>query len=107
MLTEPPQPTEDCPHQFGYFKIGDAKNCSGFRNCVNGVAYDFTCPDGLAFSSESYRCEWPDESKDCDAEGQLHELHSKKLKIKKLVDSNINENLLYYILVGILFYNFI
>ncbi|CAG9575659.1 unnamed protein product [Danaus chrysippus] len=68
---QPAQPTEDCPHQFGYFKIGDAKNCSGFRNCVNGVAYDFTCPEGLAFSSETYRCEWPDESKDCDAEAFL------------------------------------
>ncbi|KAG6447549.1 hypothetical protein O3G_MSEX005078 [Manduca sexta] len=65
---QPPQPTADCPHQFGYFKIGDARNCSGFRTCVNGVGYDFVCPDGLAFSSETYRCEWPDEVADCDAE---------------------------------------
>lgn len=68
---QPAQPTELCPHQFGYYKLGDAKNCSYFRNCVNGVGYDFTCPDGLAFSSESYRCEWPDEVADCDAEAFL------------------------------------
>ncbi|XP_048006056.1 protein obstructor-E-like [Leguminivora glycinivorella] len=68
---QPAQPTEDCPHQFGYFKLGDARNCSAFRNCVNGVGYDFTCPEGLAFSSESYRCEWPDEVADCDAEAFL------------------------------------
>lgn len=68
---QPPQPTELCPHQFGYFKLGDARNCSGFRNCVNGVGYDFVCPDGLAFNSETYRCEWPDEVADCDAEAFL------------------------------------
>ncbi|XP_013167121.1 PREDICTED: uncharacterized protein LOC106117381 isoform X1 [Papilio xuthus] len=68
---QPAQPTADCPHQFGYIKIGDAKNCSGFRNCVNGVGYDFTCPEGLAFSSDTYRCEWPDQVTDCDAEAFL------------------------------------
>lgn len=70
LLAEPAQPTDDCPHQFGYFKLGDTRNCSGFRNCVNGIAFDFTCPEGLAFSSETYRCEWPDEVADCDAEGK-------------------------------------
>ncbi|XP_045455660.1 protein obstructor-E-like [Melitaea cinxia] len=68
---QPAQPTDACPHQFGYFKTGDARNCSGFRNCVNGVGYDFTCPEGLAFSSETYRCEWPDEVADCDVEAFL------------------------------------
>ncbi|CAK1599601.1 unnamed protein product [Parnassius mnemosyne] len=68
---QPPQPTADCPHQFGYFKLGDEKNCSFFRNCVNGVGYDFSCPEGLAFSSDVYRCEWPDQVADCDAEAFL------------------------------------
>ncbi|GBP77929.1 Protein obstructor-E [Eumeta japonica] len=68
---QPAQPTDECPHQFAYLKLGDAKNCSGFRSCVNGVAYDFVCPEGLAFSSESYRCEWPDQVQDCDAEAFL------------------------------------
>ncbi|XP_048482018.1 protein obstructor-E [Plutella xylostella] len=68
---QPPQPTADCPNQFGIFKTGDSRNCSGFRNCVNGVGHDFTCPEGLAFSSSSYRCEWPDEVEDCDAEAFL------------------------------------
>ncbi|CAH2100117.1 unnamed protein product [Euphydryas editha] len=68
---QPAQPTDACPHLYGYFKTGDARNCSGFRNCVNGVGYDFTCPEGLAFSSDTYRCEWPDEVADCDAEAFL------------------------------------
>ncbi|CAH1643585.1 unnamed protein product [Spodoptera littoralis] len=68
---QPAQPTEQCEHQFGYYKLGDTRNCSYFRNCVNGVGYDFQCPEGLAWSSSSYRCEWPDEVDDCDAEAFL------------------------------------
>ncbi|XP_045507827.1 chondroitin proteoglycan-2-like isoform X2 [Colias croceus] len=68
---QPAQPTDECPHQFGYFKIGDRSNCGKFKNCVNGVAYEFNCPEGLAFSSDTYRCEWPDLVSDCDAEAFL------------------------------------
>nr|XP_021198377.2 protein obstructor-E [Helicoverpa armigera] len=68
---QPAQPTEQCEHQFGYYKLGDSRNCSYFRNCVNGVGYDLKCPEGLAWSSASYRCEWPDEVEDCDAEAFL------------------------------------
>ncbi|KAJ8734666.1 hypothetical protein PYW08_013916 [Mythimna loreyi] len=68
---QPAQPTDQCEHQFGYYKLGDRSNCSYFRNCVSGVAYDFQCPEGLAWSSASYRCDWPDEVEDCDAEAFL------------------------------------
>ncbi|XP_047514778.1 protein obstructor-E-like [Pieris napi] len=68
---QPPQATADCPHQFGYFKSGDSKNCGTFKNCVNGVGYDFNCPEGLAFSSETYRCDWPDLVPECDVEAFL------------------------------------
>lgn len=37
-------------------------------NCVNGRGFTFDCPEGLAFSQETYRCEWPDMVSDCDAE---------------------------------------
>jgi uncharacterized Fe-S cluster protein YjdI len=66
-----PQATEDCPHQFGYFKIGSRSECGQFKNCVDGRAYVFDCPEGLAFSSDTYRCDWPDESPDCDAAAYL------------------------------------
>ncbi|CAB3237023.1 unnamed protein product [Arctia plantaginis] len=68
---QPPQPTDQCPNQFGYFRLGDQKNCSYFRTCVNGVGYDLNCPEGLAWSSQTYRCEWPDEVEDCDVEAFL------------------------------------
>ncbi|XP_015600134.1 protein obstructor-E [Cephus cinctus] len=68
---QPPQPTEDCPHQYGYFKIGDRQNCGQFMNCADGKGYIFDCPEGLAFNSETYRCDWPDQVPDCDAEAYL------------------------------------
>lgn len=40
-------------------------------NCVNGKSFMFDCPEGLAWSSDTYRCDWPDEVEDCDAEGRL------------------------------------
>lgn len=40
-------------------------------NCVHGKGFMFDCPEGLAWSSLTYRCEWPDESPDCDAEQYL------------------------------------
>ncbi|CAL7942130.1 unnamed protein product [Xylocopa violacea] len=68
---QPPQPTDDCPHQYGYFKVGDRENCGQFMNCVEGRGYLFDCPVGLAFNSESYRCDWPDQVSECDAEAFL------------------------------------
>ncbi|XP_015122353.1 protein obstructor-E [Diachasma alloeum] len=68
---QPPQPTEDCPHQYGYFKIGDRQNCGQFMNCADGKGYTFDCPEGLAFNPVSYRCDWPDQVPDCDAEAFL------------------------------------
>lgn len=37
-------------------------------SCVEGRAHIFHCPEGLAFNSESYRCDWPDQVPDCDVE---------------------------------------
>lgn len=62
------QATEECPHQFGYFRLGDDTDCGHFMNCADGRGYTFECPDGLAFNKETYRCDWPDQVPDCDAE---------------------------------------
>ncbi|CAH1168259.1 unnamed protein product [Phyllotreta striolata] len=68
---QPAQETEDCPHQFGYYRMGDAQNCGQFKNCVDGRGYTFDCPEGLAFNEASYRCDWPDKVASCDAEAFL------------------------------------
>jgi hypothetical protein len=67
---QPAQPTEECPHQYGYFKIGDESNCGQFKNCVDGKAFEFDCPEGLAWSATSYRCDYPDMVENCDAESE-------------------------------------
>ena len=68
-MSEPPQPTENCSHQWGIFGSGSSSECGYFYNCVDGNSFLFNCPAGLAFSSYSYRCEYADDSPDCDAEG--------------------------------------
>lgn len=40
-------------------------------NCVDGRGYTFDCPEGLAFNPQTYRCDWPDQVPDCDAEAFL------------------------------------
>ncbi|XP_059482084.1 protein obstructor-E [Neocloeon triangulifer] len=70
--TQPPQPSGDCPHQFGYFRMGaDATQCGQFMNCADGRGYVFDCPEGLAFDSTTLQCNWPDLVAECDAEGFL------------------------------------
>jgi len=69
--TQPPQATEECPHQYGYFRLGDSANCGQFMNCVAGRGFTFDCPEGLAFNSATYRCDWPDQVEDCNAEAYL------------------------------------
>ncbi|XP_055856406.1 protein obstructor-E-like isoform X1 [Episyrphus balteatus] len=69
--TQNAQPTDDCPHQFGYYRIGDKSNCGTFKNCASGVAHVLECPEGLAWNAETYQCDWPDLVADCDAEAYL------------------------------------
>lgn len=67
---QPGEPTANCPHQYGYFKV-EGKNCGTFVNCVAGHAHIFHCPEGLAFNNQTYRCDWPDQVPDCNAEAYL------------------------------------
>lgn len=49
------QPTAECPHQFGYFKLGDRANCGDFLNCAEGRGYKLSCPLGLAYNPATYQ----------------------------------------------------
>lgn len=66
-----PQSTENCPRQFGYFRMGDQTHCGQFVNCANGEGFIFNCPEGLAFDERTYKCDWPDQVPSCDAESYL------------------------------------
>ncbi|EPB79365.1 chitin binding Peritrophin-A domain protein [Ancylostoma ceylanicum] len=41
----------------------DVKNCQKFIRCVNGLSYNFDCPNGLSFHADSLMCDHPDPSK--------------------------------------------
>lgn len=71
-MLEPAEPTDECPHQFGYYRLGDSKNCGQFMNCANGRGFVFDCPEGLAFNQATYQCDWPDLVAECDAEGKIN-----------------------------------
>lgn len=68
---QPAQPTAECPHQFGFYRLGDANNCGQYMNCVNGKSYISSCPEGLAFNEATLQCDWPDLVPTCNAEGFL------------------------------------
>lgn len=47
-----------CPHS-GTTRLAHASSCSQFVQCVNGVAVEEECADGLFFSAESQQCTTP------------------------------------------------
>ncbi|KAI5716618.1 hypothetical protein M8J76_009489 [Diaphorina citri] len=68
---QPPNPTDQCPHQFGMYKLGDENQCGQYLNCANGAGFISDCPEGLAFNEQSVQCDWPDQVANCNAEGYL------------------------------------
>ncbi|CAI2357052.1 unnamed protein product [Caenorhabditis sp. 36 PRJEB53466] len=45
----------------GFF--GVASDCLKFIRCVNGISYNFECPNGLSFHADTMMCDRPDPSK--------------------------------------------
>ncbi|XP_055854586.1 protein obstructor-E-like [Episyrphus balteatus] len=68
---QPANASDECPRQFGFFKLGDAAHCDTYKNCAHGVATLSKCQEGLAFNSDTYQCGYPDLVDDCDAEAFL------------------------------------
>lgn len=66
-----PNATEDCPRQFGLFKLGDENDCGDYINCANGVGVIEYCPEGLGFNPHNYQCDYPDKIAECSSEGFL------------------------------------
>lgn len=68
---QPANPTDQCPHQFGLYKMGNENQCGQYLNCANGAGFVTDCPEGLAFNEASLQCDWPDQVANCHAEGFL------------------------------------
>ncbi|XP_032514579.2 protein obstructor-E-like [Danaus plexippus] len=66
-IQKAPEPTADCPHQFGFFPspLAQANDCGHYRMCVGGRAFEMYCPTGLSFSPDTGRCDWPENVPSC------------------------------------------
>ncbi|CAB3401119.1 unnamed protein product [Caenorhabditis bovis] len=58
--TTPDDDSFKCEKDGFYGVVG---NCLRFIRCVNGMSYNFECPNGLTFHNDSQMCDRPDESK--------------------------------------------
>lgn len=47
-----------CPHS-GTSRLAHLSSCSKFVQCVNGVAVEESCAEGLLFNAELQKCTWP------------------------------------------------
>merc|ERR1712215_162199 len=68
---QPAQRSGNCLRQNVYFDSGSSNECGYFFQCVDGHEFEVTCPKGLAFSAATYRCEYPEDSPNCDADAFL------------------------------------
>ncbi|XP_013772502.2 protein obstructor-E-like [Limulus polyphemus] len=66
---QPAQPSDHCARQWGDYP--HETDCGKFWRCVEGFAYEFTCPEGLAYSPSIRTCNWPDMVAECDSEAFL------------------------------------
>ncbi|CAG4924617.1 unnamed protein product [Colias eurytheme] len=72
-VTQAPNPTPDCPHQYGYFPspTASSNDCGKFQLCMDGKAIAMKCPTGLAFNPATSRCDWADLVPTCNVEAFL------------------------------------
>ncbi|CAH0722407.1 unnamed protein product, partial [Brenthis ino] len=69
---QPPQPTANCPHQYGYFPSPvKSEDCSQYIMCIDGIAVNMNCPTGLAFNPDVAQCDWPEHIPGCNANAYL------------------------------------
>lgn len=75
VLTEPTKSTHpNCPRSNGFYAFPAATSCQSFYHCLEGQAYEKTCPEGVIFDPSKGSCIHPDMSKrpECAAKEVLH-----------------------------------
>jgi hypothetical protein len=74
LLQESPSTNPDCPRMNGFYPFPPADSCQKFYHCLEGKAYEKTCPDGVIFDPSKGTCMHPDRSKrpECSAKKVLN-----------------------------------
>ena len=70
LLTEPAQPSKNCPRANGFFAWPAEESCQKFWDCRGGKSYLQICPEGVIFDMKIDACVTPDqaEREDCKAD---------------------------------------
>ncbi|OXA58807.1 protein obstructor-E [Folsomia candida] len=74
-LLQPTKSTHpNCPRSNGFYAFPAATSCQSFYHCLEGQAYEKTCPEGVIFDPSKGSCIHPDMSKrpECAAKEVLH-----------------------------------
>ncbi|CAG7824262.1 unnamed protein product [Allacma fusca] len=60
---------EQCPRMNGFYAFPASESCQKFYHCLEGSAYEKTCPEGIIFDDTKGACVHPDMAgrKDCSA----------------------------------------
>jgi hypothetical protein len=66
---QPPLSSEHCPRLYGLY--AHETDCGRFWKCVEGHAFGFYCPEGLAYNEYRAHCDWPDQVENCESESVL------------------------------------
>lgn len=61
-LQESPSKNPQCPRMNGFYPFPPEDSCQKFYHCLEGVAYEKTCPDGVIFDLSIGACIHPDRS---------------------------------------------
>ncbi len=66
---DPKGPNDLCPRRNGFYAHPDPGVCNVFYACVDGVAEEYTCSQGLWFDEYQGVCNWPGatDRKNCNA----------------------------------------
>jgi hypothetical protein len=60
-LLQPSKSTDpDCPRMNGFYPFPPAVSCQKFMHCLEGKAYEKTCPEGVIFDDTKGACVHPD-----------------------------------------------
>jgi len=74
-ILQPSQSTHpNCPRSNGFYPFPPSESCQKFYHCLEGQAYEKTCPEGVIFDDKRMTCIHPDMSHraDCGATAVLN-----------------------------------
>jgi hypothetical protein len=69
-----PSTNHQCPRMNGFYPFPSEISCQKFHHCLEGTAYEKTCPEGVIFDNKTAACVHPDlaDREECSASAVLN-----------------------------------